>query len=101
MILDAVIGLVLLGAVLTALITALTQHRKLARVLADQRAAVRALETAAINLWAGDAADASIEGFEVATVEHARGWVELVVEHDRGRQSLFVRPMPLAEGGAR
>ncbi|MEM7576286.1 MAG: hypothetical protein AAF328_02320 [Planctomycetota bacterium] len=106
-ILDALIGLVLLSAMLAALVTALTQHRKLSETLSDQRAAVRALEAAAIDWRAGRLRfeqdgekppvhselppDAGVTDFGVLAQEHDDGWIELWTATRSGRQSLFVK----------
>ncbi|MEM9882698.1 MAG: hypothetical protein AAF800_07260 [Planctomycetota bacterium] len=96
---DTLIGLSLVAALAATLAATHTQHRKTGRAMADQRQAVRTLESQAERLAVGQPLDTP----EITRHADGSGWARLVHRDERGRATeLFVYLGPTAaddEGG--
>lgn len=103
-VMDTLIGLLMLGAMAAALLTAFMQHRIVEKTFAGQRDAVRALERAAFELQSGrlefrqdeTAAPGTSEtfGYDGISIQMRKlddGWIELLGATRHGWQYLYVR----------
>jgi Tfp pilus assembly protein PilX len=107
---DAMMGLAFLALLATVLAVTATRQQRAARVLADQREAVRIAETALLDLQAHQSATAAGSDVTVRVAPAAGGanvpgrkWVEMIVTV-RGQTRSLVGLVPddaaTGEGGA-
>jgi type II secretory pathway pseudopilin PulG len=92
-VMDAIVGLVIIGALATAIAVALTQYRRADRRLSDTRTAARLCERTLVDLSAGlkPAADGRVKWQALALKDAPAGyaWIEVSATADTGRASLL------------
>ncbi|MFI5377858.1 MAG: hypothetical protein ACHRHE_01010 [Tepidisphaerales bacterium] len=100
---DAIVGLIIIAALATAIAVALTQYQRAARRLSDTRAAERLCERTLADLSAGakPAADARVHWKPVPLKDVPPGyeWVEVSARCETGGATLLgLVPAPPVEG---
>jgi type II secretory pathway pseudopilin PulG len=100
---DALVGLVIIGALATAIAVALTQYHRADRRLSDTRAAQRLCERTLADLSAGlqPAADIRVtwKALQVKDAPPGYAWVEVAAASETGRASIVgLMPAPAVEG---
>ena len=100
---DALVGLVIIAALATAMVVALTQYRRADQRMSNTRVAERLCERTLADLSAGlkPAADARVswKTLQLKDTPVGYAWVEVAASSETGRASIVgLVPAPAVEG---